>query len=708
LALVTRSGVASLADAALSSYSEILFTRSRAVGVLLLAATLVAPRSGLLGLAAVLLSMAVVRLAGFSSFLAERGMYGYNPLLAGLAVGAFVEPLPAALLVLPVVVVAVVFLQTALESGLGCTFNLPVLSLPFVLVTWLLLAVLPFLRDAVPATAAAAEHAVWLPAAVDDYLRALGAIFFAPEALAGALVAAALLIYSRIAFLLSLLGFAIAWVLLDTTLAFESTMPPLAVSYNAILVAIALGGVWFVPQRSSFAFAAVAVLLTTLVTVACVLFLHPLRLPVLILPFNLAMFLVLYAMRQRVRDSAPKSVDFLAGSPEVNLNYFRTRIARFGSLGLPRLALPFTGRWTVTQGVDGEHTHQGLWRHALDFEVVDAAGRACTGDGRVPRDFHCWRLPVCAPADGTVIRVVNHVPDNPIGERNPADPYGNLVLVQHGYALYSLCCHLSSGSVDAAEGQFVRRGARLGLCGNSGRSFVPHLHFQIQSAPRLGAPTREVEFYDVVRGGEDAAALHRYLLPAKGDVVRNLEGREEVADAFDLRIGSVRRYRVTGPGGRAHDEDVTVRIDLYNNLYLESDGDDRLYFENQNRQFLAYDYQGRRGRALFLLYAAAPRVPFEVPGAVSWDDVLSLRHFRPRWTGWLSDLADPFVESHGLPVTCRSQAADRGLVVAGEARLGRAGVRTQALFERARGPSSIRLQTCGETWAAELTEVRDA
>ena len=38
-----------------------------------------------------------------------------------------------------------------------------------------------------------------------------------------------------------------------------------------------------------------------------------------------------------------------------------------------RPAVP--GSWICTQGIDGAHTHQGLWRHAFDFEVIGQDGR---------------------------------------------------------------------------------------------------------------------------------------------------------------------------------------------------------------------------------------------------------------------------------------------------------------------------------------------
>jgi urea transporter len=695
--------------ATLFSYSQVLFSPHRWVGLLLLAATLVEPRRGALGLAAVLLSHLVVRLARFSPDLAERGLYGYNPLLCGLAVGAFVEPLSTALMVLPIVVVAVVFLQTALESALGYFFNLPVLSLPFVLVTFLLLSLLPFLQGAQPPAvvhAVAAQSWAWVPAWLGPYLEALGAVFFVPGVAGGALVALAILTYSRIALLLSVLGYGLAWLLLSKVFSFSAPGTPNTVAFNAMWTAMALGGVWFVPQRSSFVFAGVGVLLAALFTGACTLWLMPVRLPALILPFNLVMILLLYAMRQRTRDGAPKAVDFAAGAPEVNLHFFRTRVARFGSLALARLALPFSGRWHVTQGVDGPHTHQGLWRHGLDFEVLDARGQNHSGEGRELTDYHCWRLPVCAPADGTVVKVVSGVPDNPPGKRNPHQPWGNVVILQHGPALFSLVAHLAAGSAEVAEGQFVRRGARLGRCGNSGRSFVPHLHVQVQGSPRLGAPTREVEFYDVVTG-EDPGVLHRYHLPRQDEALRNVEAREEVADLFRVRLGSRLTFRCTGPGDRPLSETVQAGIDLYNNLYLESPRGDRLYFENQDRHWLVYDYQGRRESVLYLLYAAAPRVPFEVPGAVTWDDVLSRRHFRPRWLAWPADLADPFLADRELPMTFRARAEGHSLVVEGSGRVGRRALETRAVFAPERGLTAVRLRLGGEERQAELVEVND-
>ncbi len=63
-----------------------------------------------------------------------------------------------------------------------------------------------------------------------------------------------------------------------------------------------------------------------------------------------------------------------------------------------------------------------------------------------------------------------------ISKRNKS--YGNLVIIHHSNGLETYYAHMSKRNV--AAGDHVKSGDVIGLCGNTGRSFGSHLHFEIR------------------------------------------------------------------------------------------------------------------------------------------------------------------------------------------------------------------------------------
>jgi murein DD-endopeptidase MepM/ murein hydrolase activator NlpD len=55
----------------------------------------------------------------------------------------------------------------------------------------------------------------------------------------------------------------------------------------------------------------------------------------------------------------------------------------------------------------------------------------------------------------------------------------------HGNSEFSVMMHMREGSVTVKAGQHVTQGQVIGRLGNSGDSFGPHLHYQLQSGPDL-------------------------------------------------------------------------------------------------------------------------------------------------------------------------------------------------------------------------------
>jgi urea transporter len=361
------SGVVRAVDTTLVAYAQILLSRSRVAGLLLFVATASDPRSLVFGALCLMVAAGVVRLLSIDGP-AIDGPYGYNALLLGLGVAHTYGATPRTIVLAIALAVTCVIVTAFFCSWFGRTGGLPVLSLPFVLVFTLALGAAPYLGlvPLLESPQTASETPFF------SVLSGLGAIVFVPQPFAGLLVVAALIVHSRIATLLAAMACALSCGFVWAA-AVPSQLVPLLVM-NAVLSAMALGGIWFIPSAASFAVAAASAVVCLLISTGLFAPLAQLGIPLLVLPFNVAVVVVLAAMRQRGRDERPKAVDFAPGSPEENLLYFQSNIQR--RLGPKKVSfqLPFRGAWTCTQGNSGAITHKGLWRYAYDFEVIDDAG----------------------------------------------------------------------------------------------------------------------------------------------------------------------------------------------------------------------------------------------------------------------------------------------------------------------------------------------
>jgi len=67
-------------------------------------------------------------------------------------------------------------------------------------------------------------------------------------------------------------------------------------------------------------------------------------------------------------------------------------------------------------------------------------------------------------------------------------PYGNCVIIKHSDC-YSLYAHIIEGGIKVREGQKIKRGQVIGLCGSTGNSSAPHLHFEMTLTKPGGAIT---------------------------------------------------------------------------------------------------------------------------------------------------------------------------------------------------------------------------
>lgn len=126
---------------------------------------------------------------------------------------------------------------------------------------------------------------------------------------------------------------------------------------------------------------------------------------------------------------------------------------------------------------------------AIDWVRLDG-NRLFSGDGSDPADHFAFGAEVLAVADGTVVFVRDGMPEQApfmpaTGIARSLDFAGNQVVLQMAPGVFAIYAHFQPGTLRVQEGQAVAKGQVLGLLGNTGNSFAPHLHFQVSDGPDI-------------------------------------------------------------------------------------------------------------------------------------------------------------------------------------------------------------------------------
>jgi murein DD-endopeptidase MepM/ murein hydrolase activator NlpD len=479
--------------------------------------------------------------------------------------------------------------------------------------------------------------------------------------------------------------------------------------FNLVLTAIAIGGIFTVPGIAGFMTAMLAVILTALLLVACQDLLFVYGLPLIALPYIGVTLLFLLALRTRL-GVAPPWLAAQPGMPEQN--YERARLARVrnGDINSVPLLVPVFGRWQVYQGFDGEHTHKPPWQHALDFYITEK-GQSFAGQGMAVEEFYCFGLPVLSPAHGQVVRVCDHLADNPPGEVDVKNNWGNFVLIRLDSGLHVLLAHLRQHSIRVKEGEWIVPGKLLAACGNSGRSPQPHLHLQVQGGARLGSTTEPFHLCSLLRHEADGAS--EYLVnarPRRGDVLEAAVVDPRLSIPLHLPVGRQFTYQIEGDGpARDRQRHLQVELTLLGQFRLVSDTGASAAFEEKNGVLACYDRQGPKDLLLDIWLLACGLTPLS-ENAHRWRDSASaglLPLDLPRQV--LLKLMHPLgcgLDSHYQ----REFLADKGLWRQRgqhELRLGARVLRadTQCLIDPELGCRTISCQFGERRWLAQLTEL---
>ena len=186
------------------------------------------------------------------------------------------------------------------------------------------------------------------------------------------------------------------------------------------------------------------------------------------------------------------------------------------------LKLPFNGEWTVVWGGDTKelnyHVESEAQKNAFDILIKDKAGSTHRSDGQNNDDYYAFGKEIISPCAGEVVLMVDGIKDNKPGELNPIYVPGNSVIIRTVNNEYLLFAHFKHQSIKVKEGDKISIGQLLGLCGNSGNSSEPHLHFHIQNVENMNVATGVKCYFEAIKvNGE----IRKDYSPIKGEKISN-------------------------------------------------------------------------------------------------------------------------------------------------------------------------------------------
>jgi urea transporter len=618
----------------LNSYSQIFFSTSKVLAVSLVIISFFDYGAGIGGFIAVAVANLLAYYLGYNTYFLKSGLYGFNSLLVGLGVGLGFQPSIELYVLVAVSAITCFFLTIVFQGVLG-KYGLPFLSIPFLVTIWIIslasgeLTALNISERGIYTyneLFGLGGHTVvrlynWLESMVDSsfiriYFYSLGAIFFQKGLLAGIIISLGLLIYSRITFVLSILGYSVSYLFYILVGIEFNSLSYTFIGFNYILTAVALGGYYLIPGRTSYAWIIILLPSVVLITISTQHFFNVFHISPYSLPFNMIVLMFLYALK--LREKRPERLletPVQLGNPEKNLYLQSGNMKRFPARFPIAASLPFFGEWEVSQGHNGEITHKGAWRNAWDFIITDKSGKQFKGSGDFPEDYFCFGRAITAPYDAMVMEVINSIPDNIIGDVNTKNNWGNTVILKHSDDLFSKLSHLKYHSVNVKEGDLVKQGQLLGKCGNSGRSPYPHLHFQFQPTPYIGSPTLDYPLGHYLLKG-DKYTFETFSFPQNGQVVANPIKNEQLAKVLHFipgqRISGKIKAESLKTGFQFYQSNFNwiVNTDVFNSTYLESEEDGSLaYLYNNGNMHYFTNFTGKKETPLYWFFLSIFKVP---------------------------------------------------------------------------------------------------
>jgi len=308
--LCASSSVLRFVDVNLRGIGQVMFQDNPLSGALFLAAVAWGsfaagvPQVLFGGLVAVVAATFTARWLRVDPASLRAGLYGFNGFLVGLALATFVAPGP---LLWAYVILGAAASVVAMSATVHVarTWDMPALTFPFVLVTWLLLlatygfaglagTALPAAGVVVPFESVAATR-LDAGAFVQATLLSISQVFLKGSVIAALLFLAGLAVNSRAAAIAALAGAIVAVITAHLLGAESDLVTGGLLGFSPVLTAVALGTVFNRPGLRVAAYAALGTVFTVVAQAAMNVALTPLAIPALTAPFVLVTWVFMLA-----------------------------------------------------------------------------------------------------------------------------------------------------------------------------------------------------------------------------------------------------------------------------------------------------------------------------------------------------------------------------------------------------------------------------
>lgn len=615
------------------------------------------PYAGLAGLVATIIAIAVSYFTGLNQVLIQKGNYSYNALIIGIGMGAIFNFSMAFWILLVLMIIFSVIQSVVFQNVLG-KYGLPFLTIPFVLCFWLVLLVtnsfaaidftyrnIYWMNDAYAIGSSYLVNLIMyfdrleMPELLSTFFKALSSLYFQNNVLAGMVIAAGVLIHSRIIFSLIIIGFLTVYGFNNIVMAHPDGMNYYLIGGNFILISVAIGGFFIIPSLHSYIWAVVSVPITFVIVMALGRITGQWGLPVFSMPFCIVLLSFLYFFSIKIKKGRVVATPLQLYSPEKNLYNYLNNKERLQNINHIRLQLPFLGKWFVSQGYDGNLTHKGDWGKALDFIIVDNELKTYKNYAQNVDDFYCYNKPVLAPADGYVIQIEDGIEDNEIAKINQEKNWGNTIVIKHAEGLYTKISHIKKHSFKVSVGEYIKQGDVMATCGNSGRSPEPHLHFQVQTTPFIGSKTFAYPLSYYVTEANGVSTIKEFTVPKETEQVRNVVINTSLKKAFDFLPG----FYINVCEEDEEEQKWEVFTDAYNNSYIYCYTTKSLaYFKKNEVVFYFTAFEGDKKSLLYKFYLACYKIYLTTEVDVAATDKFPLQLRKTNIFQWLQDVIAPF------------------------------------------------------------------